>query len=225
MRPRTRCDWERCSWRSRRWHFSRSISWWPRDFFAARIGPRRRATLPLPPCSILKPLRGLEPGAYDNLASFCKQDYPEYEILFAVGDAADPIVPVVERVIADFPEKTIRLVVTGEPAGANNKVSNLCRLAREAQIRSVCHQRRRCARRAGIPARCGGDVSRSEGWRGHGVVPGNGRGPVGRADGKRGRFRRVLRGGAGGARTGRAALHDGLDDGRSAGARCGDRRL
>ncbi len=99
---------------------------------AHRAAPASDA--PTPPCSILKPLRGLEPGAYENLASFCKQDYPEYEILFAVGEAADPIVPVVERVIADFPKKKIRLVVTGEPAGANGKVSNLCRLAREAQF-------------------------------------------------------------------------------------------
>ncbi len=89
---------------------------------------------PTPPCSILKPLRGLEPGAYENLASFCRQDYPAYEILFAVGDAADPIVPVVERVIAEFPEKAIRLIVTGDPTGANNKVSNLCHLAREARF-------------------------------------------------------------------------------------------
>jgi len=99
---------------------------------AHRATPARDA--PTPPCSILKPLRGMEPGAYENLASFCKQDYPVYEILFAVGDAADPIVPIVERVISEFPDKTIRLIVTGETAGANGKVSNLCQLAREAQF-------------------------------------------------------------------------------------------
>ncbi|MGB6544735.1 MAG: bacteriohopanetetrol glucosamine biosynthesis glycosyltransferase HpnI [Candidatus Acidiferrales bacterium] len=87
----------------------------------------------LPPASILKPLRGLDPEAYENLASFCRQDYFEYEILFAVSDANDPAAAIVQRLIADFPERAIRLVVTGAAAGANIKVSNLCRLVREAR--------------------------------------------------------------------------------------------
>ncbi|MGO9642542.1 MAG: bacteriohopanetetrol glucosamine biosynthesis glycosyltransferase HpnI [Candidatus Acidiferrales bacterium] len=99
---------------------------------AHRVPPDRDA--PARPISILKPLRGLDPGAYENLSSFCRQEYPSYEILFAVSDADDPIVPVVERVIAEFPEKVIRLLVTGAAEGANSKVSNLCRLVREARF-------------------------------------------------------------------------------------------
>ncbi|MGD0842645.1 MAG: bacteriohopanetetrol glucosamine biosynthesis glycosyltransferase HpnI [Candidatus Acidiferrales bacterium] len=87
----------------------------------------------LPPASILKPLRGLDPDAYENFASFCRLDYPEYEILFAVSDAADPAAAIVQRLIADFPHRAIRLIVTGAAAGANIKVSNLCRLVREAR--------------------------------------------------------------------------------------------
>jgi ceramide glucosyltransferase len=85
------------------------------------------------PVSVLKPLRGLDPGAYENFASFCGQDYPEYEILFAVSDPDDSAVPIVQKLIADFPERSIRLIVVENRLGPNSKVSNLCRLAREAR--------------------------------------------------------------------------------------------
>jgi ceramide glucosyltransferase len=86
-----------------------------------------------PPISVLKPLQGLEHEAYENLASLCRQDYPEYEIVFAVNDGRDSAIPVIEKLINDFPSLPIRLLVGSGTPGSNNKVAKLCRLGREAQ--------------------------------------------------------------------------------------------
>jgi ceramide glucosyltransferase len=81
-----------------------------------------------PPVSVLKPLKGLEREAYENLASFCQQDYPEYEILFAVDDEGDSAIPIVQRLMRDFPRVPIRLLVGSVIPCPNNKVAKLCRL-------------------------------------------------------------------------------------------------
>jgi ceramide glucosyltransferase len=106
-----------------------------RFFRVARrqAGPSQLKFVGAPSISVLKPIRGLDPDAYENFASFCRQDYPEFEILFAVNDAEDPAAPVVQKLIADFPDRPIRLIVVVERLGANTKVSNLCRLVREAR--------------------------------------------------------------------------------------------
>lgn len=88
------------------------------------------ATTPLPPVSILKPLKGTDPDIYESFRSHCLQDYPEYEIIFGVGDPLDPAVASVEQLRREFPNRAIRLLVCPNKLGANVKVSNLAQMVR-----------------------------------------------------------------------------------------------
>jgi ceramide glucosyltransferase len=87
-----------------------------------------RGVQPLPPVSILKPLKGIDPEIYESFRSHCLQDYPEYEIVFGVGDANDPAVGSVRQLQREFPQREIRLVVCPRMLGANVKVSNLAQM-------------------------------------------------------------------------------------------------
>jgi ceramide glucosyltransferase len=80
------------------------------------------------PISILKPLSGLDPGLESNLRTCFEQDYPAFEILFAVRDRDDPSVAVVERLRREYPNVSTRLLITGEPLYANAKVFSLDRM-------------------------------------------------------------------------------------------------
>jgi ceramide glucosyltransferase len=78
-----------------------------------------------PAISILKPLNGLDDNLFDNLESFCRQDYPKYEILCSIQDPNDPAYRVVEKVKKKFPEKEISILVGRCNDGLNPKVNNM----------------------------------------------------------------------------------------------------
>jgi len=81
-----------------------------------------------PAVSILKPLCGLDPHGYESLRSHCIQDYPVYEIVFGISTVDDPAAAAVERLIQEFPNLSIRLVVCSNVFGMNLKVSNLLQM-------------------------------------------------------------------------------------------------
>jgi ceramide glucosyltransferase len=85
------------------------------------------------PVSVLKPLHGLDDGLEDNLRSFFTQQYPDFELLFAARDAADPALEVVRKLSAEYPGVPVRTFVTGEPPWPNAKAWSLSIMTREAR--------------------------------------------------------------------------------------------
>ena len=87
-----------------------------------------------PPISVLKPLCGQDDRLEENLRSFFTQDYPDYEILFAVHGLADPASALVDKVRREFPHgPEVRLIETGDPTIPNRKAHSLGHLVAHAR--------------------------------------------------------------------------------------------
>jgi ceramide glucosyltransferase len=88
------------------------------------------------PASIMVPLYGADFKAYENYARLCHQDYPEYQVVFGVRDSTDSSVPIVQKLIEDFPDRDVALVISDKAIGQNLKVSNL-----QNMLAAVKHKR------------------------------------------------------------------------------------
>ena len=107
--------------------------WGAATFVRRRKAERNVPADAFPPISILKPLKGTDPNIYESFRSHCLQQYPRYEIIFGMSDAADPAVASVEQLQREFPACEIRLMICQNRLGANVKVSNLEQMAQAAR--------------------------------------------------------------------------------------------
>lgn len=102
----------------------------------AREQRRFEATLgdaQLPFVSLLKPLHGPEPQLEENIESFFAQDYPGFEVIFAVDQADDAALPVARRAMARHPERHSQIVVQGEPPWPNAPAYSFFTMAKVAR--------------------------------------------------------------------------------------------
>lgn len=97
----------------------------PRRSYGGSRKSSSRAELRYPPVSILKPIRGVEDDLEANLESFYRQDYPVYEILFAIDDWKDKAVEIIKKVSKNYPRVRTRILATGHHSTENPKVHKL----------------------------------------------------------------------------------------------------
>lgn len=91
----------------------------------SNIGEGASLPRPFPPISILKPMRGLDDSLFDNLESFCLQDYPQYEIILCLQDYNDPACKVARKIKEKYRDRDISIVIEKYNKGLNPKVNNL----------------------------------------------------------------------------------------------------
>jgi len=106
------------------------------SFLRDRRRKLKQAPLPesrLPPVSILKPLKGVDPEIWESFCSHCEQDYPQFQLIFGVSDPGDPAIEVVHKLQAKYPNLPIELIVCDRVLGANIKVSNLAQMLPSAR--------------------------------------------------------------------------------------------
>jgi ceramide glucosyltransferase len=87
----------------------------------------------LPALSLLKPVHGIEPRLEENLESFFRQDYPDYELIFCARVAEDPALRLAAKLAAKYPRVKVKIQTCGEPPWTNAKVYSLSKMMEVAE--------------------------------------------------------------------------------------------
>src|SRR5260370_15350761 len=114
-----------------------------RQFFGLRGNGGTESKESTPPISILKPVKGYDPGAYESFRSHCVQDYPEYEIIFGLSHAEDAAAPLIEQLRREFPQRKIEAVVCPPGMGPNPKIGQLMQMIPAAPYENLVINRGR----------------------------------------------------------------------------------
>lgn len=101
--------------------------------YRCRRRPPQPAPRECPPVTLVKPLCGREHFSAETIASSFTIDYPQYEILFCVADGADPVIPLVEQLMAQHPESGARLLIGNDAMSSNPKLNNMAKGFRQAR--------------------------------------------------------------------------------------------
>ncbi len=99
--------------------------------------PRPKGAEATSPVSVLIPLCGTDPNAYENYMSFCRQEYACFQLIFGVHDPDDPAIQVIHQICRDFPEVEIDLVIDANSIGHNLKVGNLHNMLQKARHEQI----------------------------------------------------------------------------------------
>src|SRR6516165_488034 len=103
-----------------------------RVFVSARRAPVQAFA---PGVSVLKSLKGIDPGMLDAFRSHCRQSYTgEFELLFGVSSRDEPAAEAVLQLQREFPERAIRLIECPLRLGTNGKVSTLAQVLQHARF-------------------------------------------------------------------------------------------
>ena len=87
--------------------------------------PQSTAPAARPAVTVFKPVRGATDRLYDNLKSFCEQDYPDFEIIFGVASDDDPALPVIMRLIEEHPDLQLMVSIGNRDAARNPKIATV----------------------------------------------------------------------------------------------------